>query len=624
LPGWSELGKGLPGTAWATLQHAADVVGPGDTVHVSNGDYAGFYVSSSGTSGNPITFLAESPAVRITADNASTPDGINIEGVDHVVIDGFTLDGRTRAGIRTAVSHFVTIRNCHAGYNGHWGIFSGFAYDLTIENNEAHHSTAEHGIYTSNSGDRPIIRGNLVHDNQNCGIHMNGDRTEGGDGLISDALVERNIVYGNGTGGGSGINMDGVVDSVVRNNLLYDNHSSGISLFRIDGATGSTGNLIVNNTIINASDARWCVNINTGSTANTVVNNILYNYHPWRGVITIDGSSRTGFVSDYNSVMERFSNDGGDDVLDLAAWRALGYDAHSLVAAPSDNFVSPGTDFHLLDTSPAIDGGTSAGAPAQDLEGNPRPVGGGVDVGAYEVQLLHCGDGTTDPGEQCGEPGLTCTDPCTTCARCVCMVPDPVCGDGTVCGDEACELDGDCLEGQVCEACRCVAAPVCTSGIEVEKPVLKMTAEPFSLRFKGQAVIARPWIGIDPVVNGVRIVIRAGDGSSATDVMVPGGAYDGVAGWTVNGDGTRSLYRDPAGTVGGITRVIVKDSSRKVDGLLRWVVKGSGTAAALPNAADVRGTIVLGTADECAAIRWNPPGGDRPRCQGDAARLRCG
>ena len=54
--------------------------------------------------------------------------------------------------------------------------------------------------------------------------------------IISFALVERNIIYENGVGGGSGINCDGVSDSIFRNNLLYNNHASGISLYGIDGA----------------------------------------------------------------------------------------------------------------------------------------------------------------------------------------------------------------------------------------------------------------------------------------------------------------------------------------------------------------------------------------------------
>src|SRR5581483_7289195 len=260
-------------------------VNPGDTVHVADGSYQGFYLSRSGAAGNPITFRAEGSNVRIKADNGTTPDGINVEGAAYVVIDGFIVNDRTRAGIRVAVSQFVTVENCHTGNNGRWGIFSGFADDFTIANNEAHHSQAEHGIYVSNSGDRPVIRGNLVHDNHANGIHMNGDASQGGDGVISHALVEQNVIYGNGAGGGSGINMDGVSDSVVRNNLLYANHASGISLYQIDGATGSQRNVVVNNTILVASDGRWAVNVNSGSTGNTVLNNVLWNDHPFHGAI---------------------------------------------------------------------------------------------------------------------------------------------------------------------------------------------------------------------------------------------------------------------------------------------------------------------------------------------------
>ena len=55
---------------------------------------------------------------------------------------------------------------------------------------------------------------------------MNGDVSLGGDGIISNALVENNVIYDNGLGGGSGINCDGVQDSVIRNNLIYNAHAS--------------------------------------------------------------------------------------------------------------------------------------------------------------------------------------------------------------------------------------------------------------------------------------------------------------------------------------------------------------------------------------------------------------
>ena len=614
-------------TAWATLNQAAGVVNPGDVVHVEDGSYQGFYLDRSGTAAQPITFVADGPNVQITADNGTTPDGINVEGADYVVIDGFIVNDRTRAGIRVAVASFVTVRNCHTGHNGHWGIFSGHAYDFTIENNEAYGSVVEHGIYVSNSGDRPIIRGNIVHDNHANGIHMNGDASEedpGEDGLISNALVERNVIYGNGVGGGSGINMDGVTDSVIQNNLLYDNHASGISLYKIDAAAGSSNNLVVNNTIIEASDARWCVNINTGSTGNHILNNILYNDHSFHGAISIDSSSRSGFVSDYNAVISRFSTDQGDTVVDLASWQGLGYDLHSFVAAPSDLFVVPTSDFHLSATSPAIDTGTSNQAPAEDLDGAPRPVGAGFDVGAYERQLLHCGDGNVDPGEQCGEPGLSCADPCTTCSGCTCVTPAPVCGDDLVCGNEQCEADADCGAGQTCSNCACVNAAVCASGIGIVKPSLRLRATPFSLSAKGQTVIPKPWQGVDPIANGIRLVVDATTGAGGLDVTLPGGAAVSGVGWTINGAGTTWTYRDKAGMHGGITKAVVKDHSSRTDGLLLWSVTGKSSAmSALPDPSMTRTAIVLGAPLECASIAWNPPGGSKPRCTGTTAKLTC-
>src|SRR4029453_17768498 len=93
--------------------------------------------------------------------------------------------------------------------NGRWGVLTGFSDDLLIEDNEMSRSVAEHGIYVSNSGDRPGIRRNHVWGNSGNGIHMNGDLSQGGDGVISGAVVEGNLIHGNGRTGGSGINGAG-------------------------------------------------------------------------------------------------------------------------------------------------------------------------------------------------------------------------------------------------------------------------------------------------------------------------------------------------------------------------------------------------------------------------------
>jgi len=250
------------------------------------------------------------------------------------------------------------------------------------------YSQQEHGIYFSNSADHPIIRYNTCHHNNANGIHMNGDESMGGDGLITDATVEANIIYENGLAGGSGINCDGVADSRIFNNLIYMNHASGISLYRIDASAGSYNTKVYNNTIVNASDGRWCLNINNGSYADTIYNNILINLHTWRGSIAIDSSSLSGFCSDYNIVVNRLSNDGGNTNMPLAQWQTLGYDLNSFLADPLDSIFADWSngDYHLRDSAQAIDTGTDlvSAVVQYDLDGVIRPQGAGYDIGAYE------------------------------------------------------------------------------------------------------------------------------------------------------------------------------------------------------------------------------------------------
>ncbi|MEX2172917.1 MAG: NosD domain-containing protein, partial [Pirellulaceae bacterium] len=171
---------GTAASPWRTLQMGADTVQAGDTVNVRAGSYTGFDLRTDGTAAQPIVFQAE-PNVVINARNARTPDGINLEGADYVTIDGFQVVGMPRAGIRSVLNEHVTIRNNRTDQNYVWGIFTGFSDDLLIEGNVASRSATQHGIYVSNSGDRPVIRNNVSWGNDDCGIHMNGDINMGGD-----------------------------------------------------------------------------------------------------------------------------------------------------------------------------------------------------------------------------------------------------------------------------------------------------------------------------------------------------------------------------------------------------------------------------------------------------------
>src|SRR5687768_15641301 len=61
----NDSSDGSSGDPWLTLQRAADVVNPGDSVVVRAGNYVGFYLDRDGTAADRIVFQAE-PGVTIT------------------------------------------------------------------------------------------------------------------------------------------------------------------------------------------------------------------------------------------------------------------------------------------------------------------------------------------------------------------------------------------------------------------------------------------------------------------------------------------------------------------------------------------------------------------------------
>ena len=150
---------------------------------------------------------------------------------------------------------------------------------------------------------------------------------------------------------------------------------------------GATGNIVVNNTIHQATVSRWALNIQNASTDNTLLNNIIVSEHPLRGAINISTDSLPNFLSDYNAVISRFTTNDAGTIQTLAQWQAsTGQDAHSFVAAPAQLFENwTAGDYRLRSGSPAINTGTATNAPTVDIAGTPRPPGGGFDIGAYEV-----------------------------------------------------------------------------------------------------------------------------------------------------------------------------------------------------------------------------------------------
>jgi len=375
--------------AFLTIQKGADAALAGDTVLVANGTYAGFdFRNKNGTAANRVVFLTLGVNVLINQSGPIRSDGINIENADYVTVDGFIVNGMAGNGngVRVVTSDFCVVRNCSCDGNAERGIFTGFTDDILIENNVCTNSVDEHGIYVSNSSDRPIVRFNTCYGNNNIGIHFNGDLSSGGDGIISDALVYGNILHDNGQA--AGINMDCVLNPVIFNNLIFNNHNGqGIALFQQDGAISTQGAKIFNNTIIVPSDGRWGILVRDASNLGTqIYNNVILNFHAWRGSIAVDNPSQ--FASDYNILHNKMSASGDGSAIPLAQWQALGFDTHSQLADPlPDIFEDPANgDYHLITNSQAIDAGTPLVSPfvPVDLDGMLRPLGTAFDIGCYE------------------------------------------------------------------------------------------------------------------------------------------------------------------------------------------------------------------------------------------------
>lgn len=359
-PDGDDANDGSSSQPWATLQHAADTVQPGDSILVRDGTYTGFQIETSGSDAQPIVFKAASPNSIINAVNpVRGNDNINVEGADYVVIEGFRVRDADRAGIRVVIARGVVVKNNVVGPNGKWGIFTGFAPEVQILDNETFDSADEHGIYVSNSdvvADNPVIRGNVSYDNNANGIQLNGDCFAGGDGLIEGAVLEDNEVHDNGFKGFSLISIE---NALVQNNVLYNNGlnggAGGIHLVDEPGCgLPTTNTVVVNNTVVEPNIAG--IRINLGAMNNVIFNNLI--------------------VSDIP-----IADEVGGNYIDVVSNLTVSSSAGLFVDAAAG-------DYHLASGSAAIDAGVMAfegiDAPSDDRDGTARPQGEGLDVGAYE------------------------------------------------------------------------------------------------------------------------------------------------------------------------------------------------------------------------------------------------
>jgi parallel beta-helix repeat protein len=225
---------------YSSIQVAADAAGPGDTVLVHDGFYRGMRITTSGSSGSPLVFLAKEN-VEINQP-APTGDGIRLQDVDYITIEGFSIRNSqdrciaARGATATSPMRGNVIRDNTCTDAGHEGFYLSQYSNGLVENNVitgtgAVNPDKSHGIYLANGGsDFTVIRGNVISQVSGSGgaqgIHMNGDASIGGDGIVNDVLIEGNRIFDVVT---NGLNMDGVQRTTIRNNVDQDHGGPGWS-----------------------------------------------------------------------------------------------------------------------------------------------------------------------------------------------------------------------------------------------------------------------------------------------------------------------------------------------------------------------------------------------------------
>ncbi len=418
-PSGDDKAQPAHGAVFRSLAVAVNHLWGGDTLIIRNGFYEGGVSIRRGCKPEaPLVIKGESRHAIITG-SGSREDAISLNDCQNVILDGVNVTRARRAGILLGHCRFVTVRNCVSYNNGKWGIFTDHSSNFLLENNECFGSQVEHGIYHSNSGDDFVMRGNWLHHNSGCGIHINGDPEYGGDGVISRGIIERNLCQANGlTLGGAGINMTHVQDVIVRNNILLDNLAGGITFYQDTGTfeQGSKRALITGNTVVfPAGQGRSCVKILPTSEKALVCNNIFVSggrrgcievYSEHLPTVLSDNNVLWGVSADSMLDMDEMPEKYGAARLSLDFWRKqTSNDTNSKVLDPQ--FVSRAYgNLHLSKGSPAAGAGMSmaeirkrlAGLggfdwaleqlgkmPDEDFDGKPRKSGKARSAGAFEA-----------------------------------------------------------------------------------------------------------------------------------------------------------------------------------------------------------------------------------------------
>jgi hypothetical protein len=346
-PAGSDSNSGSSNAPFKTIQKAANIVNPGDTVIVEDGTYTdtdgdGFIVNLNrgGTSSSWVTFKAANKwGAKLDGQNNTTGYGWNFgSSAYYVHVEGFEIYGCGDGGfwLNSSGNHDVDL------YQNKVHDIARYYISCTI----AELTYGNVGVYTGTSAY------NITFDSN---VFFNIGRLYGGCTTYDQNHDHALYLYGN--------NLD------IINNVFYDNTAG----WDIVLAPGSSNIDVVNNTFVFPNPYRDGHLLLWGNQTNIVIENNTF-YKPTTAPIN---TGSAGTLSNM-TLKNNLTTTGG-----MFSGASTGFTVASNMTGTDPLFVdSTNYDFHLQSTSPAIAKGLTTYAPTYDFDGDTRS--GAPDLGAYE------------------------------------------------------------------------------------------------------------------------------------------------------------------------------------------------------------------------------------------------
>ncbi len=407
----SDSNNGLsPQTAFATIQHAVNTVGPGGTIEIMGGTYAGGIVidpSRAGTANAWITMEAYQ-GQKVTIDGsslgASDPNNIFFYTPNPTVptpvywaLKGLTIANAPQYTVQMEMADIKLIDNdIYGAHNDLVKLVQG-AHDIVIWGNNIHNNNAAAGSNAQGvdmvGSENVLVAHNTLSNIASIGLYCKGNASNitFEDNALNN-IYSRGIMLGESTGVQyllPGKTYESY-NSIIKNNVITNDQSACLA------ESSSYDAYIYNNSCYNAAiDRKGAILITNesvsgqGGTNVFVRDNIIEDFstHPMvliqPGAMTNDTTLHIDHNLYFNPGGATFQwDERGLYGASFAAWQRAGFDSDSLVANPL--YADEGT-LTLKQGSPAQHAGVPLQAVRHDFNGVRRPTEGPVAMGAYET-----------------------------------------------------------------------------------------------------------------------------------------------------------------------------------------------------------------------------------------------